>query len=158
MKVSLEIYNNQREVPVCEVCNPFSADVNFDNELILMEYRNGSRVSLHINTHSTIPQRRMLICGTEGTIEGIILFLSTSPSSSFSSPSSSFSSSPFPFQPAPLPRKHRLHLLYLLAHHPISIISSPSPSYPLSLSIPIYPSIPLHPSLSLLSPHPFCTC
>src|SRR3990167_641067 len=127
MKVSLEIYNNQREVPVCEVCNPFSADVNFDNELILMEYRNGSRVSLHINTHSTIPQRRMLICGTEGTIEGIILFLpaSSSPQKASSTPS---------LPPRPPSNFNNIQ--------PIPFLSS----------FPLYPSLSLYPSPSLSIP------
>src|SRR3990167_773796 len=144
MKVSLEIYNNQREVPVCEVCNPFSADVNFDNELILMEYRNGSRVSLHINTHSTIPQRRMLICGTEGTIEGIsfpfyflllpFLFLLLF-SLSFPARSSPQKASSTPSLP-PRPPSNFNNI------QPIPFLSS----------FPLYPYLSLYPSPSLSIP------
>ena len=54
--------------------NPFAtgpSDVE-DNQTIMLEYENNTRVTLHTNTHSLMPQRRLLVCGTLGTLEGRI--------------------------------------------------------------------------------------
>ena len=39
-----------------------------DNQVALIEYANGARATFHTNINTGIPERRMYICGTEGTI------------------------------------------------------------------------------------------
>lgn len=41
-----------------------------DNHAILMEYRNNTRVTCHININSAFAQKRILLCGVKGTLEG----------------------------------------------------------------------------------------
>lgn len=71
-------YTNWPEAPMGNdvAANPFGTDITIDdNQMIIMNFNNGSRVTLHLNTHSSFPQRRLLICGTTGTLEGKILEL-----------------------------------------------------------------------------------
>lgn len=61
-----------REFPIGkkEPEDPFCISSSFvDNQLIMLEFE-GMRISLHMNIHSSFPQRRILICGTQGTLEG----------------------------------------------------------------------------------------
>jgi predicted dehydrogenase len=44
-----------------------------DNQVVIMEYENNVRATFHTNCNSGIPERRMVILGTEGTIRGDVL-------------------------------------------------------------------------------------
>jgi predicted dehydrogenase len=49
--------------------NPFTADKDIiDNQVCIIEYENGVRASLHMNSNTGIPERRMYICGSHGTL------------------------------------------------------------------------------------------
>jgi len=49
--------------------NPFTSDKDInDNQVVIIEYENGVRATLHMNSNTAIPERRMYICGTEGTL------------------------------------------------------------------------------------------
>lgn len=53
-----------------EDIDPFLSDKDVeDNQVIIMEYRNGARVSFHTNCCNAFQQRRIMICGLEGTLE-----------------------------------------------------------------------------------------
>ena len=48
---------------------PFIADKDIvDNQVAIFEYANRTRVTFHANCSAAIPERRMYICGTEGTL------------------------------------------------------------------------------------------
>ncbi len=52
-----------------QTLNPFTADKDIlDNQVAIVEYDNGVRASLHLNSNSNMPERRMYICGTRGTL------------------------------------------------------------------------------------------
>jgi predicted dehydrogenase len=54
--------------------NPFTADKDIiDNQVTIIEYANGIRATFHINCNAEIPERRMFICGTEGTIRANVI-------------------------------------------------------------------------------------
>ncbi|MEO2174149.1 MAG: Gfo/Idh/MocA family oxidoreductase [bacterium] len=54
--------------------NPFTSDKNIvDNQVAIIEYENGVRASLHINCNTGLPERRMYICGTHGTLRADVL-------------------------------------------------------------------------------------
>lgn len=63
-----------------EIPNPFESNKDIlDNQIAIIEYENGVRATFHTNCNSGIPERRMYICGTKGTIRadlvsGIIEF------------------------------------------------------------------------------------
>jgi len=49
--------------------NPFESDKDIiDNQVAILEYANGVRAVFHTNCNSAIPERRMYILGTEGTL------------------------------------------------------------------------------------------
>ena len=49
--------------------NPFTSDKDIvDNQVVIIEYINGVRATFHTNCSSGLPERRMYICGTKGTI------------------------------------------------------------------------------------------
>ena len=51
------------------VLNPFTSEKDvIDNQVVIIEYINGVRATFHTNCSSGLPERRMYICGTEGTI------------------------------------------------------------------------------------------
>ena len=57
--------------------DPFSGDKDVhDNYAIILQYRNSVKVNFHINTNSAFPQKRLLICGLDGTLEGNSYFFS----------------------------------------------------------------------------------
>lgn len=61
-KIKLEF--NEKITP-----NPFISDKDIvDNQIVIIEYKNGIRATFHTNCSSGIPERRMYICGSEGTI------------------------------------------------------------------------------------------
>ena len=52
-----------------DIVNPFTADKDVvDNQVAIIQYRNGIRASFHTNLHSTLPERRMYIIGSEGSL------------------------------------------------------------------------------------------
>jgi len=54
--------------------NPFLSDKDVvDNQVVIIEYKNGIRATLHTNCSSGLPERRMYICGTEGSIRADVL-------------------------------------------------------------------------------------
>ena len=54
--------------------NPFHSDKDIvDNQVAILEYNNGVRATFHTNLNSAIPERRMYIVGTEGTIRADVL-------------------------------------------------------------------------------------
>jgi predicted dehydrogenase len=54
--------------------NPFFANKDVvDNQVLILEYRNGARALFHTNCASTIPERRIYICGTKGTLRADVL-------------------------------------------------------------------------------------
>lgn len=53
-----------------EDIDPFLSEKDVeDNQVAILEYRNQVRVMFHTNCCTAFPQRRMLVCGLEGTIE-----------------------------------------------------------------------------------------
>lgn len=56
-----------------EKVDPFESEKDIeDNQVAILEYKNGVRVSFHTNSNCSIKHRRLLICGTKGTLEGTI--------------------------------------------------------------------------------------
>lgn len=48
---------------------PFTDDTDLvDNQVAILEYENGVRASFHFNAQAGIPERRMLLLGTEGAL------------------------------------------------------------------------------------------
>ncbi len=59
-----------RAWPAWEDIDPFLSDKDVeDRQVAIMQYRNGVRATFHTNCCAAINQRRMYICGLEGTIE-----------------------------------------------------------------------------------------
>jgi predicted dehydrogenase len=57
-----------------ETVNPFSTDKDIiDNQVAIMEFSGGQRVTFHTNCNTNLPERRMYICGTEGTLRADVL-------------------------------------------------------------------------------------
>ncbi len=54
--------------------NPFSDDKDIlDNQVAIIEFANGVRSTFHTNCNCAIPERRMYICGTEGTLRADVI-------------------------------------------------------------------------------------
>jgi predicted dehydrogenase len=54
--------------------NPFMSEKDVvDNQVIIFEYRNGVRATFHTNCAATMPERRIYICGTKGTLKTDVL-------------------------------------------------------------------------------------
>ncbi len=54
--------------------NPFTADKDIiDNQVSIIEYDNGVRATLHMNSNTGIPERRLYICGTHGTLRADVI-------------------------------------------------------------------------------------
>lgn len=57
-----------------QIPNPFINEKDvIDNQLVMLEYLNGVRAVFHTNCNSGLPERRMYICGTEGTIRADLI-------------------------------------------------------------------------------------
>jgi predicted dehydrogenase len=57
-----------------QVKTPFTDDKDIvDNQVVILEFANGIRATFHTNCSAAIPERRMYICGTEGTIRSDVL-------------------------------------------------------------------------------------
>jgi predicted dehydrogenase len=68
--VKLKEYFVRNKNPI----NPFLSNKSVvDNQVVIMEYRNRVRATFHTNISSSIPERRLYICGTEGTIRSDIV-------------------------------------------------------------------------------------
>ena len=49
--------------------NPFSEGADIvDNQVAILEYGDGARATFHTNCHAAIPERRVYICGSEGSL------------------------------------------------------------------------------------------
>jgi len=54
--------------------NPFTSDKDIvDNQVAIIEYENGARVTFHTNCNAGITERRMYILGTEGALRADVL-------------------------------------------------------------------------------------
>lgn len=54
--------------------SPFNDDKDIvDHQVAILEYRNGIKATFHTNCHAGIPERRVYICGTDGSIRGDVL-------------------------------------------------------------------------------------
>jgi len=54
--------------------NPFISDKDIvDNQVAIIEFENGIRATFHTNCNAGIPERRMVILGTEGAIRADVL-------------------------------------------------------------------------------------
>jgi predicted dehydrogenase len=52
-------------------CNPFTSEKEIvDNQVAILEFLSGVRVSFHTNISSGLPERRLYICGTRGCVRG----------------------------------------------------------------------------------------
>jgi predicted dehydrogenase len=56
------------------IINPFNDDKDIlDNQVAILEFDSGVRATFHTNCCTAIPERRMLICGTEGTLRSDVV-------------------------------------------------------------------------------------
>lgn len=54
--------------------NPFTTEKDIvDNQVAILEYANGVRATFHTDLNTALPERRVYICGTEGTLRGNVL-------------------------------------------------------------------------------------
>eukprot|EP01119_Soliformovum_irregulare_P021842 TRINITY_DN7347_c0_g1_i2.p1 TRINITY_DN7347_c0_g1~~TRINITY_DN7347_c0_g1_i2.p1 ORF type:complete len:343 (+),score=69.55 TRINITY_DN7347_c0_g1_i2:199-1227(+) len=57
-----------------EDVDPFESEKDIeDNQVAILQYGNGVRVSFHTNSNSALSQRKMTICGVLGTIEANLI-------------------------------------------------------------------------------------
>lgn len=54
--------------------DPFNSDKDIiDNQVAILQYASGVKATFHTNLNTAIQERRMYLCGTEGTIRGDVL-------------------------------------------------------------------------------------
>lgn len=54
--------------------NPFTGEKSIiDNQVAILEYTNGVRATFHTNCNAAILERRMYLCGTEGTLRADVI-------------------------------------------------------------------------------------
>jgi predicted dehydrogenase len=54
--------------------NPFNDDKDIiDNQVAILQFASGARATFHTNCSTGIPERRLYICGTEGTLRADVL-------------------------------------------------------------------------------------
>jgi predicted dehydrogenase len=54
--------------------NPFTGEKSIiDNQVAILEYKNGVRATFHANCNAAILERRMYLCGTEGTLRADVI-------------------------------------------------------------------------------------
>lgn len=54
--------------------NPFTSNKNIvDNQVVMLEFENQVRGSFHLNSNAGLPERRLYICGSEGTLRADVL-------------------------------------------------------------------------------------
>jgi predicted dehydrogenase len=60
--------------PRPEEHSPFCADKDIiDNQVAILEFANGARATFHHNCLTNLRERRMYICGTDGTLRGDVI-------------------------------------------------------------------------------------
>ncbi len=74
---SFRIWQSRRsrffEIPG-NVMNPFNDDKDIlDNQVAILQFANGVRATFHANCMTSLPERRMYICGTEGTLRAGVI-------------------------------------------------------------------------------------
>ncbi len=68
-----DAYRTWRSSSTPELC-PFEADKDVvDNQVAIIEFENEVRATFHTNCNTAMPERRMYICGTEGTMRANVL-------------------------------------------------------------------------------------
>ncbi len=73
-KENSHLFEEYKKYMKKEQKNPFSSDKDIvDNQVAILEYNNGVRATFHTNCSSGIPERRIYICGTKGTIRADVL-------------------------------------------------------------------------------------
>jgi predicted dehydrogenase len=56
------------------IINPFNDDKDIlDNQVAILQFASGARATFHTNCCTAIPERRMVICGTEGTLRSDVI-------------------------------------------------------------------------------------
>lgn len=56
------------------ISDPFNEDKDIlDNQVAILQYANGVRATFHTNCMTAIPERRLYLCGTEGSIRADVL-------------------------------------------------------------------------------------
>lgn len=56
------------------ITDPFNDDKDiFDNQVAILQYANGVRATFHTNCMAGIPERRLYLCGTEGSIRADVI-------------------------------------------------------------------------------------
>lgn len=54
--------------------NPFTAEKDIlDNQVVIIEFENAVRATFHMNANTSIPERRLYICGTKGTLRADVM-------------------------------------------------------------------------------------
>ena len=54
--------------------SPFGTNKDIvDNQVVIMEFQSNARAAFHTNCSTNLPERRMYICGTEGTLRADVL-------------------------------------------------------------------------------------
>ncbi len=56
------------------IIDPFTSDKDIlDNQVAIIQFASGARATFHTNCSTGIPERRMYICGTEGTLRADVI-------------------------------------------------------------------------------------
>jgi predicted dehydrogenase len=56
------------------IINPFNDDKDIlDNQVAILQFANGIRATFHANCCAAIPERRMVLCGTEGALRSDVI-------------------------------------------------------------------------------------
>ncbi|HOX07182.1 MAG TPA: Gfo/Idh/MocA family oxidoreductase [Planctomycetota bacterium] len=67
-------FSSWADFAVTPYVNPFTAEKDIvDNQVAIMEFAGGVRATFHTNCSTNLPERRMYICGTEGTLRADVL-------------------------------------------------------------------------------------
>lgn len=54
--------------------NPFITEKDIlDNQVVIIEFENAVRATFHMNANTAIPERRLYICGTKGTLRADVM-------------------------------------------------------------------------------------
>lgn len=54
--------------------NPFESEKDIvDNQVVIIEYKNEVGATLHLNSNSGIPERRMNLCGSKGALRADLI-------------------------------------------------------------------------------------
>lgn len=54
--------------------NPFTSEKDIvDHQVVILEYENNVRATLHLNSNSGLPERRMYLCGSKGALRADLI-------------------------------------------------------------------------------------